>query len=143
MSDTATVPTDEQLKEYAAQLPDLYKDILAAYQYADPNRERGVGVFEGTLRNFLWNELMRSGRDGIDPGQKRRYPFSPALDEFGDEGFSEAVSRLIAEGFIEPRGPNGIGSLIPTEVGERLIEIVSGRPVPRKVFPDLPKPRWR
>ncbi len=152
---TATMPTDEQLREYAAQLPDLYKDILAAYQSADPSRARGEGLFESTLRNFLKNELFRSQspiQTALDRIQRTpfspkeigpRYQFSRAFDDFGESGVTEAVDRMIEEGFIEPRGPEGVGSLIPTEIGERLIEVVAGRSAPGKRLPGLPKPTWR
>lgn len=148
MSDTTTVPNDEQLKEYAAQLPDLYKDILAAYQFVNDSRHRGEGVFESTLKTFLrdlafvkpsdLNWILKSGPVGRHP-----YKFSLAFDEYNDDAFSTAIDRLIEHGFIEPRDPTGLGSLIPTKVGERLIEIVAGRPAPEKQIPDLPKPMWR
>ena len=57
----APQPTPEQLTAYADQLPDLYKDILAAIQYAQPSRVRGQGVLEGTLRIFIYNR--RADRD--------------------------------------------------------------------------------
>ncbi len=176
MSDTATVPTDEQLKEYAAQLPDLYKDILAAFQYADPSRDRGEGLFEETLANFLWNEATRSRlipraymefAERVDDTSERmaaawarvaeldplrsvqsrafarRYRFTQAVNEYNGDEFSAAIDHLIAEEFLKPRTADSTERLVPTDVGERLIEIIAGKPAPAKKVPALPKPTWR
>lgn len=160
MSATAAIPTDEQLKEYAAQLPDLYKDILAAFQYADPSRDRGEGLYEEQLANFLWNEATRNrlgdvglpaGIDtavdlmvaGLTRAVSRRYRFTQAVNDYNGEEFSAAIDHLIANEFIKPRTADATGRLIPTDVGERLIEIIAGKPAPAKKVPALPKPKWR
>jgi len=164
MTATATPPnppTDEQLREYAAQLPDLYKDILAAFQYADPSRDRGDGLFEESLANFLWNEAAHScltttttttqppttGWEAMRAsrywGMARRYRFTQSVYEFNSEEFSAAIDHLVANGFIQPRTADATGRLVPTDVGERLIEIVAGKPPPANKVPDLPKPTWR
>ncbi len=145
---TEAVPTDEQLREYAAELDPLYRDILAAYVFAEPNRQRGGGVFESTLRNFLQN-MAFAVRANLPvvlrpwPVGRSPYKFSRAIDEYTDEEFSAAVDRLIEHGFIGPRDPNGPGPLIPTPVGERLIDLVAGKAESSKELPDLPKPMWR
>jgi hypothetical protein len=148
MTATEPVPTDEQLREYAADLDPLYRDIMAAYQFAEPLRRRGDGLYESTLRNFLRNLasikpadldwVLRSGPVGRHP-----YKFSRAIDDYGDEEFSAAMDRLIEHGFIEPRNPNGLGLLTPTPVGERMIAIITERPEPMKDPPALEKPTWR
>ena len=148
MSTTTAPPNDEQLREYAAGLDDLYKDILAAFQFAEPIRRLGDGVFESTLRNFLRNLgqikpsdmhwILRSGPAGRHP-----YKFTRAIDDYGDEEFSAAVDRLIDNGFVEPRSPNGLGLLTPTPVGERLIGVIIERPEPLKDPPAIQKPNWR
>lgn len=176
MSDTATVPSDEQLKEYAAQLPDLYKDILAAYQYLDPSRGRGEGLYEEQLHNFLLNEAARrrsipnaywefsehleevsdrlalvgAREAGLDPLRTipsrtftRPYKFTQAVDEYGEDEFAAAVNRLIENEFLQPPTAEATGRIVPTELGERLIEIIAGKPAPAKKVPALPKPAWR
>jgi hypothetical protein len=176
MSDTATVPTDEQLKEYAAQLPDLYKDILAAYQYLDPSRDRGEGLYEEQLANFLWNEAARNRlipnayvdfheslndttRRMIEMGEQisgtpfrnrvatrmstHRHRFSQAVNEYSDVEFAAGIDRLIENGFLQPRTADETGRLVPTHLGELLIEIIAGKPVPANKLPELPKPTWQ
>lgn len=147
-TEPTVVPTDDQLREYAADLPDLYKDILAAYPFVNDARRDGDGVFESTLRNFLRNLgqikpadmhwVLRSGPVGRYP-----YKFTRAIDEYTDDEFSAAVDRLIEYAFISPRVANGLGLLTPTPTGERLIEILAGKPESRKELPELPKPMWR
>ncbi len=152
MTTTATVPTDEQLKEYAAQLPDLYKDILAAYQFADPSRDRGEGLYEEQLQNFLLNELDRNRAYGIfvAPGGRwfgqtptRSYRFSTAMSNYSEVTFSAAIDHLIENDFLKPRTSDVTGRIVPTDVGERLIETVAGKPPPAVKVPVLPKPTWR
>lgn len=167
MSDTATVPTDEQLKQYASQLPDLYKDILAAFQYLDPSRDRGEGLYEEQLQNFLWNEAARTRIAGAGLARgvatvwdefgarswvtttaqpettAQRYRFTQAVNDYNGDAFTAAIDHLIAQEFLKPRTADATGRLVPTEVGERLIEIIAGKAPPAKKVPELPKPTWR
>lgn len=146
MSDTATVPTDEQLKDYAAQLPDLYKDILAAIPVADPHRGRGEGVHPGSLRATLVNlsypayRPMMETRVARDPGW--RYDFSHSLDRLTDKTFDIALDRLAESGFILDPLDTDFGVLVPTPLGEQLIAAITGRATPERDVPALPKPTW-
>lgn len=148
MNHPATVPTDDQLSEYAEGLDDLYRDILAAFRYAELFRQPRQGVYESTIRNFLRNMasvkpgggqwLLRSG-----PASRDVYLFSHKIDDYGDNQFSAAVDRLIEYGFLEPRNSNGLGLLVPTQVGERLIGILTKNREPVKDPPAIQKPNWR
>jgi len=148
----APQPTDEQLKAYAEQLPDLYKDILAACQFADPNRMGGEEILLGTLRNYLRNRAHQSRvlyrgvlpLTPIKPAMTFRpeYPFSTAVLEFTESAFEGALRRLTEVGLLERRGDYDVGSLIPTVVGERLITVITGQVTPQTETPDLPNPTW-
>ncbi len=139
-------PTTEQLKAYADQLPDVYKDILVGFQFSQPSRVRGQGVLEGTLRNFIYNRSR-----GLIPGNfvgtigdvvSPPYTFSAAARDMTDVEFSAAIDQLTDAGFFEDRDGTRFGSLIPTPVGESLLAIVSGKAAPSRQLPDLPKPTW-
>jgi hypothetical protein len=150
----APQPTDEQLKDYADKLPELYKDILAALQYAQPDRVAGQGVLDGTVRNFLKNkaeEVRRRSALGpmyISPDRvglllgKSSYLFGTAILEVTDPAFDAAIDRLAEAGFLEFPDDPRLGSLIPTPLGERLIAAITGKTTPRQDIPDLPKPTW-
>ena len=142
----APQPTPEQLTAYADQLPELYKDILVAFQYSQPSRVRGQGVLEGTLRNFIFNRSR-----GLVPGNfvgtiedliSPPHSFSDAARDMTDREFSAAIDRLTDAGFFEDRYETRFGSLIPTPLGERILAVVSGKETPARKLPDLPKPTW-
>ena len=113
-------PTDEQLREYAAKLPQIYKDILAAFSKADPSRRQGDAVGLERLQEALPGSEFDTSR--------------PSLRDF-----NEAVGNLCFEEILEETGFAGV---YPTELGERLIAAVTGRKAPLKVVPPLPVPTW-
>jgi len=150
----APQPTPEQLKAYAEQLPDVYKDILVAIQAAQPNRVIGEGVFASTVRNFLINLTDRKRTDAFDTigmamravasvfGPGSQFKFSNAVASMTDNEFSAAVERLADAGFFQPLDETRFGSLIPTPLGEGLITTITGRATPKRDLPELPKPTW-
>ncbi len=113
-------PTDEQLREYAAKLPQIYRDILAAFAKADPARRQGDAVQVERLMQALPGTEFDTNR--------------PTLRDI-----NEAISNLRFEDIVEDTGYGGVH---PTEVGERLIGFVTGRQAPTKVIPPLPVPSW-
>jgi len=113
-------PTDEQLREYAAKLPPIYRDILAAFPKADPARRQGDAVGLERLQQALPGEEFATTR--------------PSLRDF-----NEAVGNLCFEEMLEKTDFAGV---YPTELGERLIAEITGRKAPVKVVPALPAPTW-
>ena len=142
----APQPTPEQLKAYAEQLPDLYKDILAAIQAAQPNRVIGQGVLAGTVRMFLLNQRnefvhgfpLRSISDPRFADPK----FLLAARFLTEADFSAIVDRLVEADILEPDDEPAFPRLLPTPLGERLIAAITKKETPRRVLPDLPKPTW-
>lgn len=113
-------PTDEQLAEYAAKLPQIYKDILAAFQNAAPNRWHG---------DALRIEALRDGLPGDEFGVRR--PSLRAIDV--------AIENMRDAEILDD---TGFASYFPTDLGERLITALTGRESPRAVVPPLPVPTW-
>ena len=111
------MPTDAELKQYASQLPSIYRDILAAFPEIEPGRNAGYGLAFQTLAMHFANRKIEHG--------------------FGE--VQEACQRLARLGFVEIR--NAIFAH-PTELGERLIAIVSGKRAAAMSLPELPKPTW-
>jgi hypothetical protein len=113
-------PTDEQLREYAAKLPEIYRDVLAAFPKADPARRQGDAVQVERLLQALPGTQFDTDR--------------PTLRDV-----SEAISNLRFEELVEDTGFEGV---YPTELGERLVAAITGRMAPVRVVPPLPVPTW-
>ena len=113
------MPTDAELQEYAARLPDIYRDILSAFPEVEPARRAGYGLAVQTLTMHFYNKRLSHRLEEVD----------------------EACRELTDNGFFEIR--NGI-FVHPTELGERLIAAVTGRrPRPSEPrVPQLPKKTW-
>ena len=111
-------PTDDQLREYAAKLPQIYKDLLAAFPKVDPDRRSGdpVAIFK------LEEQLESDDRD------------------VRLEDVQSAFKKLVLQRFIRSIG--GTTYCAPTPIGERLISVITNH-VPRPAtIPELPQPSW-
>ena len=113
-------PTDEQLRDYAAKLPQIYKDILAAFPVADPQRRRGDALqLERILGGLPSSEF--------DTGRPPRRDVEDAIENLRD---------------AEILNDNGFTGFYPTDLGERLIGVLTGHPAPVVVVPPLPALTW-
>lgn len=102
------------LVEYSKRLPEIYRDILAAFPEVEPGRKAGYGLAFQTLAAHFVN---------------RSKPWS-----FGD--VEEACRQLAEQGFVDIR--NGFFAH-PTDLGEQLIAAVTGlTPAPVRGIPALP-----
>ncbi len=112
-------PTDEQLKDYAKKLPELYKHIFQVITKRDLNRRYG----DGFTRDYI--EVCI-----VDEQTDIRY-----------SDVSDAVDQLIDRNFfqIQPSRPQMV---YLTPLGERLMTAVTGI-VPRPAQVEkLPAPTW-
>ena len=112
-------PTDDQLREYAAKLPQIYKDLLAAFPKVDPDRRSGdpVKVFE--IEELLVNEAS----------------------DVRIQDFQKAINQLVSQKFLRDIG-GSLNYCAPTVLGERLITLITNH-VPRPAsIPELPEPSW-
>jgi len=112
-------PTDKQLKEYVAGLPDVYQYILKAYPSKQPNRQAGDGLTEDSI---------------VDS-------FADIRDIYSIDEVSDALDQLVQRDFLKKQPSFRFFS--PTELGERLIRVLTGS-VPRssKAAPPLPELAW-
>ena len=111
------MPTDTELSTYVKELPSIYRDILAAYPSVEPHRRAGDGLAFQTLAVHFANQRI-------------------------DHGFvdvKEACARLADARLLEIR--NEIFAH-PTEVGERLIGVMTGKQASERRIPELPRPTW-
>lgn len=152
-TETAPQPTDEQLRAYADQLPELYREILSAFQFADPNRQFGEGVLESTLKNYLRGKSLSTGSSRDHDYRQKRLEHKTHLRRLrsnkvqramllSDDTVNLALERLAAAGLIVPPLETRLGSLIPTPLGESLITAITGVTAPQLTLPELPKPTW-
>ncbi len=111
------MPTDSELAAYAQRLPPIYRDILAAFPEIEPGRKAGYGLAFQTLAVHFANRRM----------------------EYALPEVQEACRRLADMGFFEIR--NEIFAH-PTELGERLIAVLTGKRAPAFSVPELPLPTW-
>ncbi len=112
------MPNEKDLHAYADVLPEIYRDILAAFPAIEPRRNPGYGLAFQTLAAYFANT---------------RKPWT-----FGD--VQAACEQLADGGFVEIK--NGIFAH-PTEIGEQLIAAVTGKtPAANVAVPALPTRPW-
>ena len=112
-------PTDEQLRDYAAKLPQIYRDLLAAFPKIDPDRRSG-----DPAKVFDIEELLVS--------ESKDVRMSDVQD---------AIYQLVSQKFLRGIG-GGLYYCVPTVLGERLITLIT-KHVPRPAsIPALPEPSW-
>ncbi len=139
MSSSIT-PSYSQLLTYASSLPPIYRSVMQAFRQASPDRKFGEAMLESSLRSYVKNT------SGVT-----------------DEQLTEAIRQLISHEFVTRRqlandSPLSILSSVnplgfqyvygmhylvaPTQLGEKLIEAITGTPTPIPVVPQLPTPSW-
>lgn len=114
------MPTDDELAAYARSLPEIYREIIAAFPEIEPGRKAGYGLAFQTLAIHFANTRRNYGLGDVQA----------------------ACKQLAEKGFIEIK--NGIFAH-PTELGERLIATVADIPLappPSAVVPPLPVGTW-
>ncbi len=102
-------------KDYLETIPDIYRDVLAAFPRIVPSRKKGYGLAVSTIYANMENE------------QK---PYS-----IGE--IREACQNMAASGVVEIQNQIFV---CPTELGEELIPSLTNRPIPAKSVPDFPSP---
>lgn len=112
------MPTDEQLREYAEQLPQIYRDVLAAFPGVNPDRKSGYGLTVETILDHLIDSDC--GHDTAD--------------------VQDALRKLEERGFLTANRPMAWYS--PTTLGERLVTVVTGHTPRPSGAPPLPVPTW-
>ena len=122
-------PTGEQLKEFAEQLPPIYRDILAAFPGINPERKTGGALMAMSLVD----------RFGPQIDDQREEYFDADHDE--DE-ILDALQQLEDRGFLARHPRLGQLSYAPTPLGERLISRLTGRNPRPKGAPPLPQLTW-
>lgn len=123
------MPTDEQLRKYLEQVPQIYHDILSAYPKLSPERKTGGGV------------MVLSLVDHFGPSvDDNRGEFFPA--EHDEDEILDALSQLEERGFLARDPKLNTLSYAPTAVGERLISLLTGFAPRPKGAPPLPQPTW-
>lgn len=114
-----SIPAADVLKEYASQLPPVYRQVLAAFQDAQPGRQAGESLAAVTIQTHLQNTDIR-------------YDLPDVVD---------ACLALVAAGFLDDTS-RAFESFAPTPVGEALIAVITGREAPSRSIPPLPMPTW-
>jgi hypothetical protein len=112
------MPTDEQIAEYAKRLPDVYRDIMAAFPEIEPGRKAGYGLAFQTIAVYFINSRKAHSLGDIQVACKR----------LAEMGFIEIKNQFFAH---------------PTELGEKLIAaITGGTRAPSPNVPSLPQISW-
>jgi hypothetical protein len=111
------MPTDEQVREYADKLPDIYRHVLSAFPGAAPTRRAGDGLTADTLHDYIEEQF---------PDDRHNDVFDAVL-KLTDRGFLTRQNKVIFS---------------PTPLGERLIRAVTGHVPSPEGIPELPVPSW-
>ncbi len=143
MTSVKSLPSGEQLQDYAAKMPRVYRDLLVAIREIDPDRCQGEGVFESSLRNHYSNKVNHQN------GTTTSTSTTPATSgndrqivRLVDDEFAMLVDRLVDKGFLEDPVQTPFSRIVPTKLGEALIEVLTGRPTRKIEVPELPPINW-
>jgi hypothetical protein len=97
---------------YVKSLPDIYRDILAAFPRFDPTRKTGYGLSYPSLYSAL-------------DGKYKLGEIRMACEKMADGGVLEIKNEIFAH---------------PTPIGEELIAAITGGPVPLPGVPAFNPP---
>ena len=116
-------------KEYVDNLPQIYKDILAAFPEIDPARNAG----EGLAYQTLFEQLRQSPEeehlaDYIDAARKRAWSLREVIEACRNMEQGGAV-RIDHEIFI-----------CPTPMGEEIIALLTGKKAAEHHVDPFPTP---
>ncbi len=101
--------TDEQLKSYAKSLPPIYREILTAFPRLEPGRKQGYGLAFQTLE--------------VDLKSYNLGEIVQACEQLEQRELVEVKHKIFVH---------------PTQLGERLIGIITGQSAPVIQVPELP-----
>ena len=102
--------TDEQLKSYAESLPSIYREILTAFPRLEPFRKQGYGLAFQTLD---------AGLEDCSLGE-----IIQACEQLAKHDIVNIKHKIFVH---------------PTQLGERLIGIITGQSAPEvRQVPELP-----
>ena len=123
-------PTDVQLRDYVAKLPQIYKDILCAFPKVNSRRRREEAVAESSLIGTVMDD-------------HENY----LADEVGEALHNFAESKMLTIETKQYLTPGGGGThsyriIKPTPLGERLIKAQTGVAPLVKYVPKLPIHSW-
>ncbi|MEX0717589.1 MAG: hypothetical protein WD066_13435 [Planctomycetaceae bacterium] len=99
-------------QDYIANLPEIYRDVLAAFPRFDPTRKAGRGLSFQSLYSAL-------------EGKRSLAEIRMACEELAKGGAMEIKNQIFAH---------------PTELGEELIVAVTGGDVPEPDVPPFHPP---
>ena len=141
---TTVQPGISEVQAYARSLPEIYRSLLLGFREACPDRKYKEAILESTLRNYVKNSSYQLRTVG------------GVTDEQIDEAirqlaYHEFVVRhqLMPENSIRADVNQFVWSLYgakfliaPTELGEQILEAITGSPTPKPIVPQLPIPTW-
>ena len=107
-----------EINSYAKALPDIYREILAAFPAIEPGRKAGYGLAFQTLAIYFANHSRPFGFEDV----------RAACCQLADRGFIEIKNEIFAH---------------PTQLGEELIAAVTSSPIASTAhIPALPNRTW-
>ena len=110
-----TMATDKDILDYAQNLPDIYREILATFPRVEPSRRAGYGLALQTIAADF-------------EGRKLSYGLAEVI---------QACERLQQHGLIDIKHRIFVQ---PTKDGERVIAALTRQQAPPVLVPDLPPP---
>jgi hypothetical protein len=100
------------IENYAAGLPDIYRDVLAVFPKVDPGRKMGYGLAFQTMVVAL-NDKYTLGEIQL------------ACSQLANRGIAEIQHGMFVH---------------PTPLGEEIISCLTGHPIPDSRVPPLSPP---
>ncbi len=109
------MPSDQELRAYSETLPEIYREILSAFQRIEPNRKAGYGLAFQTLAADFKDQGL-----GYNLGEIIR-----ACEQLQEHQIVTIKHRIFVH---------------PTDFGERLISLLTGQDSREDAVPALPSP---
>jgi hypothetical protein len=107
--------TDQEILDYARNLPEIYREILSTFPRMEPSRRAGYGLaLQTVVADFENRDLS-----------------------FGLPEVIQACERLQQHGLVEMKHHIFVH---PTQYGERVIAALTGQQASPVLVPDLPAP---
>ena len=158
---STVLPLQSDIFQYSQTIPPIYRAIVLGFRQTSPERKYCEPVLESSLRNYVKFPARQISTHQISTHQ------IPLPNSVTDVELTEAIRQLIAQEFVVRRQlqdqVNNLfphirndalaGScldyqygqhylLAPTQLGEMLIEAITGTKTPDPVVPQLPIPSW-
>jgi hypothetical protein len=126
-------PTDEQLRDYIDKMPQIYKDVLAAFPDIAPTRRRGEAILCESISGYVAeqdNDYRLADIDSAIEELIKKGVLRRSIDDPSRREFHQEYKKMFPD------------EVFPLPIGERIIKLLTGKDVYHFELPRLPEFTW-